>query len=104
MSDDGMFTRYYTTTTFEPDAERVRDGCGHLHPGAADAVACSIQRGDIPVVVDRAGKCILPDDEALVTAFGDAIRAGKGGVAGRLAVRASGSDLSGGGVLCHVPR
>ena len=105
MSDD-VFTRYYTTTAARGD-KRVRDGCGHLHPQAADAIACSTERNDIPVVVDRAGRCIQPDDQALIDAFAAAVQAGKGGggVIGRLAMRPSDSGLPGGGARCHnVPR
>ena len=74
-----IFDRYYTTTASSPKDTWVRGGCGHLHRRAADAVTCSFEDGTIPVAVDRAGQCILPDDEALVAAFGDAIRTGKKG-------------------------
>ena len=76
MSD--IFARPYTTTD-TPNDKRVRGGCGHLHVRAADAIACAIERNDIPVVVDRAGRCIQPDDQELIAAFAAAVEAGKGG-------------------------
>ena len=112
MSD--LLSRFYTTTA-GPDDRRVRDGCGHLHPQADRAVACALRRGDYPVTVDRAGKSVLPMDQALDAALAAALgTAGGGGVAGRLVVRARRvgkrasmllrSRLSEGGVQCQVPR
>ena len=98
MSD--IFARLYTTTAARDD-KRVRDGCGHLHSRAADAITCSMERNDIPVVVDRSGRCIQPDNQMLIRAFAAAVEAGKGGVIGRLTMRPSGSGLSGGGARCH---
>ena len=110
MSDD-IFTRFYATTA-GPDDKRVRDGCGHLHTEAGRAVACALERGDYPVVVARCGKSILPMDPALDAALAAALGDRRGGVAGRLAMRADGSGsgrrrresrLPGGGVRCHGP-
>ena len=72
---NGMLRRWYTTTDHAND-RRVTGGCGHLHPVPERAVACSIERGDVPVAVDRAGKEILPDDAPLVAAFSKAARKG----------------------------
>ena len=104
MSDD-ILTRLYTTTA-EPDGERIRGGRGHLHAHAERAVACALERGDYPVTTDRAGKLILPMSKALDVALAAALggHQKKGGAIGRLAVRASGSDLSGDGGRCPVPR
>ena len=59
--------RWYTTTAAASDT-LVAGGCGHLHPSAAEAVACAAAAGGLPVAVDHAGRAILPADGALLAA------------------------------------
>ena len=68
MSDDSIFTRFYSTTDSTSDTRRT-GGCGHLHPVPERAVACATETGTVPVVVARDGKEILRDDAALASAI-----------------------------------
>ena len=58
--------RWYTTTSSASD-ERAAGGCGHLHPAAAEAVACAGEAGGVAVAVDGDG-AVLPDDGPLLAA------------------------------------
>ena len=67
MSDDSIFTRFYSTTDSMSDTRRT-GGCGHLHPVPERAVSCAAGTGTVPVVVARDGKQILREDPALASA------------------------------------
>ena len=73
-----VFAPFYTTTSGADD-KRVRGGCGHLHARAEGAVACALEGSGLPVVVDRAGKTILPMARALDAALATAVGATEGG-------------------------